>query len=207
MPISIILAHPWQGSFNHAIAARAQETLRALGHRVSFRDLYLERFDPVMPPEELTDRPPDPSLVSHFAEVQAADGFVIVHPNWWGQPPAILKGWIDRVLRCGIAYEFPPGCDASGISNGLLKARAAVILNTSNTPPEREEAVFGDPLELLWRRCVFQFCGVDTVVRRMFCTIAGSTAKQRAAWLSEVEAIVSSTFPRVRPEEREAVFR
>ena len=104
-----------------------------------------------------------------------------MHPNWWGQPPAILKGWIDRVLRQGVAYEFPEGCDESGVPGGLLKARSAVVFNTSNTPPEREKAVFGDPLELLWRNCVFQFCGVDTVVRRMFCTVAGSTAQQRAA--------------------------
>ena len=195
MHILIVLAHPWHGSFNYAIAARARKTLHALGHSVSFRDLYVERFDPVMPPEELTDAPPGPELASHFAEVQAADGFVIVHPNWWGQPPAILKGWIDRVLRCGIAYDFPPGCGEAGVPVGLLKARAAVILNTSNTPPGREQAVFGDPLELLWRNCVFQFCGVDTVVRRMFCTMAESTPEQRAAWLAEVETTLASVFP------------
>ncbi len=79
--------------------------------------------------------------------------------------------------------------------DGLLKARAAVIFNTSNTPPERERAVFGDPLELLWRNCVFRFCGVDTVIRRMFCTVAGSTPEERAAWLAEAETIVSSAFP------------
>jgi NAD(P)H dehydrogenase (quinone) len=195
MRILIVLAHPWQGSFNRAIAGRAEEALRALGHRVSFRDLYAERFDPVIQAEELIGTPPDPVLASHFEEVREADGIVIVHPNWWGQPPAILKGWIDRVLRQGVAYDFPPGCDAAGVPVGLLKAGAAVIFNTSNTPPERERAVFGDPLELLWRNCVFQFCGVDTVVRRMFCTIAGSTAEERAAWLGEVEAIVSAAFP------------
>ena len=196
MHILIVLAHPWHGSFNYAIASRAQEALRSLGHRVSFHDLYLERFDPVMPPEELVGGPPDPMLASHFVEVREADGFVIVHPNWWGQPPAILKGWIDRVLRQGIAYEFPPGCDPSGVPIGLLKAHTAVVFNTSNTPLEREQAVFGDPLELLWRNCVFQFCGVDTVVRRMFSTIEGSTAGQREAWLAEVDTIVSGAFPR-----------
>ncbi len=196
MRILIVLAHPWQGSFNRAIAGRAEEALQALGHRVSFRDLYAERFDPAMPAEELIGAPPDPVLASHFEGVREADGIVIVHPNWWGQPPAILKGWIDRVLRQGVAYEFPADCDAAGIPVGLLKARAAVIFNTSNTPLEREQAVFGDPLELLWRNCVFQFCGVDTVIRRMFSTIAGSTAQERAAWLAEVEAIVSAAFPK-----------
>jgi len=45
----------------------------------------------------------------HCAEIRQADGLVIVHPNWWGEPPAMLKGWVDRVLRAGVAYDFPPG--------------------------------------------------------------------------------------------------
>jgi NAD(P)H dehydrogenase (quinone) len=196
MHIPILLAHPWQGSFNHAIAARAQAALVAQGHSAPLHDLYSQGFYPVMPPSELAGGPPDPAIAAHIEEVKAADGFVIVHPNWWGQPPAILKGWIDRVLRQGVAYEFPPGCDPDGVPDGLLKAKAAVIFNTSNTPPEREQAVFGDPLELMWRNCVFQFCGVDHVIRRMFCTIAGSTPEARAAWLDEVETIVASAFPR-----------
>jgi NAD(P)H dehydrogenase (quinone) len=195
MRIPILLAHPWQGSFNHAIAASAQAALLALGHDAPLLDLYREGFDPVMPPDELAGGPPAPAVAAHIEEAKAADGFVIVHPNWWGQPPAILKGWIDRVLRQGVAYEFPPGCEAEGVPVGLLKARAAVIFNTSNTPPDREQAVFGDPLELLWRNCVFQFCGVDNVIRRMFCTIAGSTPEGRAAWLAEVESILASAFP------------
>jgi NAD(P)H dehydrogenase (quinone) len=195
MHIPILLAHPWPGSFSHAIAARAQAALCAAGHSAPLHDLYQERFDPVMPPQELAGGPPDAAVAAHIAEIRAADGIVVVHPNWWGQPPAILKGWIDRVLRQGVAYEFPPGCGEGGVPEGLLKARAAVVFNTSNTPEERERTVFGDPLELLWRNCVFQFCGVHTVIREVFSTIAGSTPDQRTGWLTEVETIVSSAFP------------
>jgi putative NADPH-quinone reductase len=189
------LAHPWQGSFNHAIAGAARAALLRAGHDAPLHDLYGEGFDPVMPAEELAGGPPAPAIAAYIAEVRAADGFVIVHPNWWGQPPAILKGWIDRVLRQGVAYEFPPGCGPEGVPDGLLKARAALIFNTSNTPAEREQAVFGDPLELMWRACVFQFCGVDNVTRRMFSIIAGSTPEARAGWLGEVDTIVASAFP------------
>jgi putative NADPH-quinone reductase len=198
MHILLIVAHPKQGSFNHALCERAQAALRASKHSVSLRDLYLEGFDPVMPAEELTGTPKDPKLSPYLAEVQSADGFVIVHPNWWGQPPAILKGWVDRVLRHGIAYDFPPDNDGSGVPRGLLKAWAAVILNTSNTPPDREEAVFGDPLERLWRTCIFQFCGVDAVHRRVFGPVAGSSEVQREEWLSEADALVSACFPCAR---------
>jgi NAD(P)H dehydrogenase (quinone) len=194
MHILVLLAHPWPGSFNHAIAGRARDALSRLGHSAVLRDLHAEGFDPVMPAGELAGGPPDASVAAHIAEIKAADGIVIVHPNWWGQPPALLKGWIDRVLRQGVAYEFPEGCGAEGVPVGLLKARAAVVFNTSNTPPEREQAVFGDPLELMWRNCVFQFCGVENVSRRMFCTVAGSTDEDRAGWLAEAEAIVASAF-------------
>ena len=51
----------------------------------------------------------NPIVEQHCGERSAADGYVIVHPNWWAMPPAILKGWIDRVLRQGVAYEFAAG--------------------------------------------------------------------------------------------------
>ena len=53
------------------------------------------------------------------------------------QPPAILKGWIDRVMRPGVAYEFLEGGSGKGVPNGLLKAKAALVFNTSNTPEDR----------------------------------------------------------------------
>ena len=99
-----------------------------------------------------------------------ADGYVIVHPNWWGQPPAVLKGWIDRVLRQGVAYEFGP----EGVV-AKLAGRRAVVFTTSNTPREEELRRFGDPLENLWQTCIFAFCGVETFVRRNFEPVILST--------------------------------
>jgi putative NADPH-quinone reductase len=136
-----------------------------------------------------------PYIAGHCAEIASADGIVIVHPNWWGQPPAILKGWIDRILRPGVAYRFREGDAGEGIPEGLLGAKTAVVFTTSNTPPEREMAVFGDPLEALWKRCIFSFCGVQDCRRRNFCVVVASTDDQRNAWLKEVREIVSDAFP------------
>lgn len=194
MRVVVIVAHPRQGSFNHAIARTVQTRLQAHGHEVSFRDLYQENFDPLFQLNEFDQGFADPRLTPYLDEVVAADAFVIVHPNWWGQPPAILKGWIDRVLRSGVTYEFAPGVDATGVPTGLLHAQFAIVFNTSNTPPAREIAVFGDPLETLWRNCIFQFCGVNRVFRRTFSTIAGSSESQRMAWLEEVGGIIDTEF-------------
>jgi NAD(P)H dehydrogenase (quinone) len=150
MQISIILAHPAPGSINHAIAKAAAEELLRAGHIVRLHDLCAEGFNPLLPAGEIPKAAVLPDDVRiHCEEISQADGIVIVHPDWWGQPPAILKGWVDRVLRPGVAYEFLDGDAGEGIPRGLLKARAAVVFNTSNTPAKREAEVFGDPLDMM----------------------------------------------------------
>jgi putative NADPH-quinone reductase len=186
MKIFVLLGHQKQGSFCHAIAAAAVEELKAAGHTIIYHDLYAEKFDPILPNEEiLCGSKPDPVVKRHCEEIVAADGYIIVHPNWWAMPPAILKGWIDRVIRQGVAYEFT----AQGV-NGLLKGRKAVVFTTSNTPREDELKLFGDPLENLWKTCVFNFCGVTDFYRRNFESIIMSTPEQRSAWLAEVRQII-----------------
>jgi len=196
MKVLLILAHPRPGSFNHAIAATVVQAVKENGHTVISHDLYAEHFDPVLPYEEIPrDVLLDPVIAQHCREIVEADGIVIVHPDWWGQPPAILKGWIDRVVRPGVAYRFLDSDTGGGIPAGLLKARAVLIFNTANTPAEREQAVFGDPLERLWRDCIFSFCGVPVFHRRMFSVVVTSTETERAAWLSEADEITRRYFP------------
>ncbi|MDD5093646.1 MAG: NAD(P)H-dependent oxidoreductase [Dehalococcoidia bacterium] len=197
MIISVILAHPKVGSFNHAIAQTTMERLEANGHRVFFHGLYQERFDPVLSGGEILKNAFLPAVVTmHCEEIARTEGIVIIHPNWWGQPPAILKGWVDRVIRPGVAYEFLEGDSGEGVPVGLLKARAAIVFNTSNTESEREKAVFGDPLETIWRNCIFGLCGLTDFHRRMFSVVVTSTSEQRRQWLEEVGQTVDRVFPR-----------
>jgi len=191
MNISIILAHPHPGSFNHAIAATAAETLRQNSHAVRLHDLCAEQFDPLMPAAEFArDVQLEEVVAHHCEEIVNADGIIVVHPNWWAMPPAILKGWLDRVLRPEVAYRFE-----AGKSIGLLKAQTAIVFNTSNTPAELERALYDDPLETLWKKCVFSLCGVPLIHRRLFSVIITSTPEQRAAWLAEVRQTVAGFFP------------
>jgi len=195
MKISVILAHPNKESFNHAIAATAVQALTEKGHEVSFHDLYAEKFPPLLPTEEIPKDAPLPSEIErHCREISETDGIIVIHPNWWGQPPAILKGWVDRVMRPGVAYEFIEGDNGEGVPNGLLKAKAAIVFNTSNTETEREKSVFGDPLEAIWKKCIFGLCGVNNVFRKMFNIIVTSTEAQRKDWLKEARETVTSFF-------------
>ena len=167
------------------------EELKAAGHEVVYHDLYAEEFDPILPADQIPkDAALDPVVKQHCDEVRAADGYVIVHPNWWGMPPAILKGWVDRVIRQGTMYEFGP--------NGVvqhLKGRRALVFTTSNTPREDELRFYGDPLENLWKNCIFGLVGVEDFQRRNFESIIMSTAEQRRGWLEEVRKLVRERFP------------
>jgi putative NADPH-quinone reductase len=198
MNILVICAHPGKESFNKAIADIVVLTLRNDAHEVTFHDLYEEAFDPILLEAEVPKGAPLPAVVEkHCAELAAADGILIIHPNWWGQPPAILKGWIDRVFRPGVAYEFVEGDGGEGIPKGLLKAKAAMVFNTSNTPMKRELEAFGDPLERLWKDCIFDLCGVKNFHRKMFTMVVISTPEQREEWLREVQEIVEKHFPAI----------
>ncbi len=150
--------------------------------------------------ENRRDAALSPELRVHCDELRRAGGLVVVHPNWWGQPPAILKGWIDRVIRAGVAYEFIGADMGEGVPAGLLAGKTGLVFNTSDTPQERERSVFGDPLELIWKKCIFEFCGITRHHRVMYNVVVTSTPAQRAAWLADVERIIDEYFPAAPPE-------
>ena len=175
---------------------RQQPVRHAEGHEVQVQDLCADGFDPLMPASEFAkDAALPPEIARRCAELSAADGLVVIHPNWWGQPPAILKGWLDRVVRPGVAYEFRLRADGRPGPVGLLKLRAALVLNTGNTPLEVERAVYGDPLENLWKTCVFGLCGIEMFHRTIFNVVVTSTPEQRQEWLGQVREMVGRFFP------------
>jgi NAD(P)H dehydrogenase (quinone) len=102
----------------------------------------------------------------------------------------MLKGWIDRVFVPGVAYRDAP----IGLPPiGLLTCRA-LVFNTGDTPPEREQLVFGDPMQRIWDTGVFGFCGVTSVTRRMYGPVTSSSEAQRSIWLDEVSGLVGSAL-------------
>jgi NAD(P)H dehydrogenase (quinone) len=177
--ILLILCHPQAGSFNHAVAERARETLAAAGHQVLFHDLYQEGFDPVLTaPEYRRGVSFDEQVVAQVKELELCGGLVFVHPEWWGQPPALLKGWVDRVLRPGVAYE-PAGEELPEREPvALLGDKSALVLAT------RDAGMRSGLLERVWLEGVFAFCGI----RNAACQVLHE-------WLAQVERAVLGRFP------------
>jgi NAD(P)H dehydrogenase (quinone) len=197
MKVSVILGHPASGSFNHAIADAVVKRLQTSGHEARFHDLYAEGFDPLYTAAELKRDAVLPDfLESHCRELGEAEGLVIIHPNYWSRPPAILCGWVDRVFRQGRAYAFMPDGKGGAKAVGLLKVKTALVFNTANTPQAVEESVYGDPLEVHWRKVVFGLAGITNVFRQNFSSVIVSSPERRAKWLDEVRAAVDKYFPK-----------
>ncbi|MBQ9811937.1 MAG: NAD(P)H-dependent oxidoreductase [Thermoguttaceae bacterium] len=190
--VLVVVGHPdVANSFNGAIARVASEALVAQGYEPVLRDLYAEGFDPVMPLDE-TNRPVDEApeaIRAEMEQVKECVGMVFVHPNWWGTPPAILKGWIDRVVRNGFAYGFTEQGPWQGLSDKIVQ-----VFTTSNTPRDYELEVYGDPLENFWKTIVFSLVGSKSFERRNFEQIILSDEKTRAEWLAEVDATIRRRF-------------
>jgi len=129
----IVYANPTPGSFDNAIVDAYLNVVRDQGHRFDIRDLYHLQFDPVL---KIDERPgcagwkPRPDVLAELHHVRAADVIVLVYPIWYGLPPAILKGYVDRVLGSG--YSFHDVHDQKG--QPWLAGKPLVSFSTSGLP-------------------------------------------------------------------------
>jgi NAD(P)H dehydrogenase (quinone) len=104
---AVILAHPDAQSFNCAVAQTYCETVRELGHEAILRDLYRLNFNPVL---KANERPQTATYVlsddvaAEVAAIGEADLFVLVYPVWFSSPPAMLKGYIERVFGSDFSH-------------------------------------------------------------------------------------------------------
>ena len=189
----VVVSHPDPSSFNHALAAAVSDTWAHFGYSTELIDLHQIGFDPVMSVAEARGRASTEDSVANQIELLTkCDLLGIVHPNCWGSPPAMMKGWMDRVFAPGAAYAFAKGSDDGDAPVALLKGKRALVLNTSNTSLEREHAVFGDPLERIWRDCLLGYTGFDVIHREVFRVVATSTYDERQEWLGKASHLARS---------------
>ena len=140
----LVLAHPRQDSYCAALAGRARAGLLAAGHRVDLLDLHREGFRTAMSPEEREayhgPQPIlDPMVARHAELVLATEALVFVYPTWWSGLPAILKGWLERVIVPGVGFRFD---ERSGkVRPALTGVRHLVGVSTYGSPATYVRAV------------------------------------------------------------------
>ncbi|MFD4322506.1 NAD(P)H oxidoreductase [Streptomyces sp. NPDC058548] len=181
----LVLAHPRTDSLTAQVAARLHARLKDEGGTVDVLDLYAEGFDPLLRPEDEPDwedreKVYSPEVHAHMDRILAADDIVVVFPVWWFTPPAILKGWIDRVWNYGFAY---------GRSRPRLAGKRLLWLALmGGTPEEIERLGMTDALGLVLVTGISEFCGLpDATLRALHGTeLSGVPVELRAGRVAEL---------------------
>ncbi|MFT4794289.1 MAG: putative NADPH-quinone reductase [Paracoccaceae bacterium] len=136
MRLLVIFCHPVPDSFGGALRDLVVDSAKSAGHDVRLKDLYAEGFNPVMSAEErLGYHDAGTNEIPVAKELEAlrwAEGVIFVHPTWWYAQPAMLKGWLDRVLVPHVAFTMPTQDKAIG--PGLTHIRLVAQITTLGSP-------------------------------------------------------------------------
>jgi NAD(P)H dehydrogenase (quinone) len=193
MRILLVLAHPLEDSFAASVARTARETLKTSGHSVDLLDLYAEDFDPRLSRAErggYFDTPYVTSGVANIvARLQAADGLMLVFPQWWFNFPAILKGFFDRVFAPGVAFTHDK---AGGIVPALTNIKLLFALTTTGSPWWLVHLYMGNPVRRLLKGGIASLCGKGLYFRMLSLhNMDRATDGERRAHLDRVRRALS----------------
>jgi NAD(P)H dehydrogenase (quinone) len=185
MRILMIYAHPNPNSFCHAILETLQEVCNRFTVPFAVRDLYALNFDPVLRSEALDggkNREVGEEVRFEQDLIRHADWIYMVFPLWWSGMPAILKGYVDRVLTYGFAFEDTP----QGIT-GLLQGKKVLLFTTTGTSG-KELMSQGIPqaFQIQLTKGMLDFCGMETAGHFFFYGIPATEAPERAKMLEEI---------------------
>ncbi len=190
----VIHCHPKPDSFTAAVCRTVLDGLAEAGAEARCIDLYADGFDPTLSAHELdvyedTARNRAP-VQAHVDALMWCDTLVFVYPTWWYGLPAMLKGWLDRVLVPGVAFKMPEA-DGGDIRPGLTHVGRIAVFTTCGASRWLTAAV-GAPGRRTLLRGLRAICA-----KRCRTTFAAhylmdsSTPESRAAHLARVAGIVA----------------
>jgi NAD(P)H dehydrogenase (quinone) len=138
MKVLIVYCHPLPTSFTAAVLQAAQNGLAAAGHQVHLIDLYAQQFDPVLSPIERERYLSDPqanraAIETHLQHLTSTDVFIVIYPTWYYGPPAMLKGWLERVLLPDVCFSVAKKKGERAVGK-LTNIKHFVGLTTSGSP-------------------------------------------------------------------------
>ena len=178
--VVVIVGHPAADSWCRALADSYAAAARAGGHEVRMLQLAQLNFDPSLHEGYRQIQALEPDLLAAQGTVAWAEHVVIAYPIWWGSVPALLKGFLDRILLPGFAFKYRPG---KAFPEQLLRGRSAQLLVSMDTPPWYFRWVYRMPGIVQLKKTTLEFCGIAPVKVAAFGPLIASSSAQRASWL------------------------
>jgi putative NADPH-quinone reductase len=182
--IAIIVGHSRKGTFCAALGEAYRRGAAAAGHDARLFVTSAMTFDPVLHEGFERVQPLEPDLVTAHDAMLAADHLVIVFPLWYGGLPAILKGFLERVMQPDLVEPAK-----QRVFVRLLKGKSARIIVTMGMPGFVYRWWFGAHALKMLKRNILGFVGVHPVRSTVLGNIEGVGAEGRRRWLAEVEAM------------------
>ncbi len=182
--IAVIVGHARQGTFCEALAEAYATGARSAGHQAEIFHTGRLQFDPILREAYVREQPLEPDLADAHRAIMAADHIVIIFPLWLGGMPAILKGFLERILQPGLIEPHRAGKFVQ-----LLKGKSARVIMTMGMPGLVYRWWYGAHALQALKRNILEFMGVAPVKSTLFGMIEAVGAEKRRQWLDEVEAL------------------
>jgi putative NADPH-quinone reductase len=190
MNVAIVFNHPYEGSYCNALLQAITRGLGKAGHHIDLLHLDNDGFNPVMTAADLkafrAKQAIDPQVLAYKERLERADHLVFVFPIWWELMPALTKGFIDKVIFPGIAYDYTnPQNTRMRPLWGKLKG--VTIVTTMNTPGWLYALLFGNAIKKALVLGTFWKLGYRNVKWLSFNRVKDVPAAKRDRWLAEIE--------------------
>ena len=180
--VFLVYGHYNDKSFNSAIKDTFIKTAKENGNEVDCIDLYKEKFDPVYAGEK-----PDHIVLDHQKRIEKSDVIVLIAPIWNFRMPAILEGWIDKVLAPPWAFNFKKLFGNYGYPIGNLKGKKAIVFCTYGSPQFAIRTFFLNMPTKRLRRGVFNICGIKDVIYKRYFSVPFVSDDKRNKFLNDVK--------------------
>lgn len=191
----VVVAHPREESFNRQVSRNYVAALKARGHDVVLRDLYTMNFQPVASAKDLVAMKTGviaPDVKVEMDHISWCEVLTFIHPIWWIDRPAILKGWIDRVFALGFAYGYGGPTGARG---GLHGRKAVVITSSGSTHEHFLESGKMAAILKVQDFGTMEFCGFEMIEHIHFAPVGTrSTPEMIAENHARIQAFVEEHF-------------
>ncbi|MEQ1719414.1 MAG: NAD(P)H-dependent oxidoreductase [Hyphomicrobium sp.] len=180
--IAIIVGHSQKGTFCEALGTAYRDGARGAGYEARMYVLSKMLFDPILYEGFAIVQPLEPELRAAHDAILNADHLVFVFPLWLGDMPAILKGFLERVLQPDLVEPARKGKFAM-----LLRGKSARIIVTMGMPGLVYRWYFGAHAVKLFKRNILGFLGVSPVRPTVIGNMAGMSEDDRKAWIAKAE--------------------
>lgn len=185
----IVFNHPYEGSYCNAILKAVTKGLQKASHEVDLMHLDNDGFNPAMSLSDLKGfvehKPIDPQVIEYNERLKKADHIIFIFPIWWDIMPASTKGFIDRVLSPGVAYDHHPR--GFGLVPLLKNLKSVTVITTMNKPKIMYSLLIGNLIRKVMLRSVFKTMGYKNLNWISFTSVKSVSQEKRVKWLNNLE--------------------